>query len=80
MTLAIVLVVVCAVLVILGFAAPRFSRKPQGKLDHGIDRADDHARDHGGITGKMGHKSAHVSRKAVDKSTESGRSARRKVD
>lgn len=80
MVLAAVLIVVCVALVVLGFLAPRFSRKPQGKLDHGINRADEHAREHGGVSGKMGHNSADLSRKAVDKATDAGRGARRKVE
>lgn len=80
MILIAVLAAACLVLLVLGFVAPRLSRKPQGKLEHGIDRADDRAQREGGLPAKMGHNSAHISRKAVDKSTETGRSARRQVD
>jgi hypothetical protein len=31
-------------LLVLGFLAPRFSRKPQGKLDRSLDKADEKAR------------------------------------
>ncbi len=78
--LAAVLIVVCLVLLGLGFVAPRYSRRPQGKLDHVLDKAHAASQRKGGLLGKLGKKSSHTSKKAADTSTEAGRKARRKVD
>lgn len=80
MVLGIVIVGLCLLLLIAGFLAPRLSRRPQHGLDSGLDELRDNAAGHGGITGKIGSKSADTSHKAVDKSTDAGRSARRHVD
>jgi hypothetical protein len=75
-----VLVLVCVGLVVLGFVAPRLSRRPQSSLDRGIDRVDEKAREHGGVSGKLGDRSSRTSRKAVDTATDAGRHAREKLE
>lgn len=79
MILIAVLIVACVLLAVLGFVAPRFSRRPQGGLDRRLDHADGAAKEHGGVVGKLGHGAASTSHKAVDKATDAGRSAREKT-
>lgn len=73
-------IAVCAALLVIGFLAPRWSAKPQSKLNQGLDAADEKAGDNRSLPRRMAHRSTDTSRKAVNTATETGRSARREVD
>jgi hypothetical protein len=75
--LLIACVIVAAVLLlIIGFLAPRFSRKPQSAVDKGLDKADDNARKAPPPLDKVMDSTTRASRKIADTATEAGREAR----
>jgi hypothetical protein len=70
-------VIVAAILLLaLGFLAPRFSRKPQGKLDRSLEKADEKARKAPAPLDKLMDSSTRASEKIADSATEAGREAR----
>jgi hypothetical protein len=73
-------IVAAILLLVLGFLAPRFSRKPQGKLDKGLDKADQQAQKAPGPLDKVMDKTTRASRKIADAATETGRKARYKSE
>jgi hypothetical protein len=79
--LLIACVIVAAVLlVIIGFLAPRFSRKPQGAVDKGLDKADENAQKAPPPLDKVMDTTTRASRKIADTATEAGREARYKSE
>ena len=80
MTLLAVIAVVCVGLLVLGFVAPRWSRKPQQGLDRGLEAADRKEGDERSLPRRMAHRSTRLSERAVDKATDAGRKGRREVD
>ena len=70
----------CVLLLILGFVAPRWSSRPQRKLDKGLEKADETAGGDESLPRRMAHRSTHMSKRAVDASTETGRKARRQTE
>jgi hypothetical protein len=79
MLLIALVIVACLILLALGFVAPRFSHKPQGKADKELSKGEGKSNKLPGFLGRMMPKSFSFSRKAVDKSTEEGRKGRRKA-
>jgi hypothetical protein len=73
-------IVAAILLLVLGFLAPRFSRKPQAKLDKGLDKAGQQAQKAPGPLDKVMDKSTRASRKIADAATETGRKARYKSE
>jgi hypothetical protein len=78
MTIAII-VVVCIVLLILGFLVPRMSRHPQRGVDRTLGVGQRAGGKAPGPIGKLFSKSFGTSRKATNKSASKGRSARDKL-
>ncbi|MGI8563014.1 MAG: DUF6411 family protein [Candidatus Dormibacter sp.] len=80
MTLIAVLIVVCLVLLAVGFLAPRRSRRLQRDIDSGSDKAQRKADEKtpDALT-KFVQKPIENARKAADKSTEVGREGREKA-
>jgi hypothetical protein len=79
MVLLIVLAVVAVLLIVLGFLAPRLSRRPQQKADDELDRAQGKAKRAPGPLSKVLEKPVEISHKTVDKSTDLGRNERGKT-
>ena len=73
-------IVAAILLLVLGFLAPRLSRKPQHELDKGLEKADDKAQQAPGPLDKVMDKSTRTSRKIADAATETGREARYKSE
>jgi len=75
-----VIIVVCLVLLAVGFLAPRRSRRVQGGIDNGSDKAERKADEKtpDALT-KFVKKPIENARKAADKSTEVGREGREKT-
>ena len=80
MILIAIVVIAALLLLVLGFLAPRLSRKPQGAVDRGLDKADENARRAPGPLGTAMDTTAKTSRKVADKSAETGRQARYKAE
>jgi hypothetical protein len=79
--LLIACVIVAAVLLlIIGFLAPRFSRKPQGAVDKGLEKADENAQKTPPPLDKVMDTTTRASRKIADTATEAGREARYKSE
>jgi hypothetical protein len=78
MTIA-VIVVVCIVLLILGFLVPRLSRYPQRGVDKTISVPDGVAGKAPGKLGRWLQKPFSTSRRAADKSAAKGREGRAKL-
>jgi hypothetical protein len=69
----------CAVLFIAGFIAPRRSRRLQERIDHLLRRGEGKANRNAGKIGDAQAKSLNVVRRAGDKSASAGRSLREKA-
>lgn len=80
MILITAIVVACVLLLVLGFLAPRLSRRPQNTLDRDLDKADENAKRAPRPLDKVMDTSTMASRKAADTSTDAGREARRKTE
>lgn len=73
-----VIVVVCVLLLILGFLVPRLSRKPQRETNKALGSGARVARKAGpGRTGRWLAKPFHTSSRMADRSAATGRKARR---
>jgi hypothetical protein len=78
MTIAI-LIGVCVVLLILAFLVPRLSRYPQRGVDETLGAGQRAGGKAPGPVGKLFSKSFGMSRRATNKSAETGRKGRRKL-
>ena len=78
MTLGII-VAVCIVLLILGFLVPRLSRHPQRGVDRTLGVGQTAGGKAPGIIGRLFSKGFGTSRKATNKSAQSGRRGRGKL-
>lgn len=78
MTLAII-IVVCIVLLILGFLVPRLSRHPQRGVDRTLGVGQSAGSKAPGPIGRLFSKMFGTSRKATNKSASTGRKARDKM-
>jgi hypothetical protein len=67
-------------LLVLAFLFPRWSRRPQGGLDHAEGKADDHVRHSDHASEHVAHKPLEAGRKVADTAADAGRRARREVD
>ena len=74
------IVVVCVLLLVLGFLVPRLSRGPQRGVDKTLTRGQGVARKAPGPLGRLLAKPFGSSRRAADRSAAAGRRARGKVD
>ena len=72
--------VACVLLVVLGFVAPRLSRRPQRAVDRGLDKANENAQEAPAPLDKAMDASTRVSREAADAATEGGRKLRDKSE
>jgi hypothetical protein len=73
------LIVVCALLLILGFLLPRLSRTPQRGVDRTLGAGQRGARQVPGEVGRWLAKPLGISRKGTNKSASVGRKGRSKV-
>ncbi|MFZ0218560.1 MAG: hypothetical protein WAM30_21700 [Candidatus Dormiibacterota bacterium] len=77
------MIAVCIVLLVLGFLAPKLSRRLQARVDRGADRGrrvtDDKAQDAQPVD-KMAKSSIDTTQKAADRTSEAGREGRSKID
>ena len=80
MILVTIVVIAAVLLLIVGFLAPRFSHKPQGAVDKGLEKADDNAKRAPEPLDTVMDKTTQASRKVADKSAETGREARYKAE
>jgi hypothetical protein len=80
MILVTIVVIAAVLLLIVGFLAPRFSHKPQGAVDKGLDKADQNAKRAPEPLDTVMDKTTQASRKVADKSAETGREARYKSE
>ena len=78
MTIAIILVI-CVVLLVLGFLVPRLSSHPQRGVDRTLGVGQRAGGKAPGILGRFFSKSFGTSRKATNKSASTGRKARGKM-
>ncbi len=74
-----IIIAVCVVLLILAFLLPRLSRHPQRGVDRTLGVGQRTGGKAPGIIGRLFSKSFGTSRKATNKSAESGRKARGKL-
>jgi hypothetical protein len=74
-----VIVGVCILLLILGFLAPRLSRKPQRGVDRTLTAGQQGASKAPGKLGRLLQKPFSGSRKAADRSAATGRRGRSKL-
>ncbi len=79
MTVAII-VVVCLVLLVLGFLLPRLSRFPQRGVDRTLETGQRGAGKAPGWLGRLLQKPFQSAERAVDKSAAAGRRGRSKTD
>jgi F0F1-type ATP synthase membrane subunit b/b' len=80
MILLVCVIAAAVLLLVLGFLAPRLSRKPQGEVDKGLDKANQQAQKAPGPLDKMMDNSTKAARKVADSATEAGREARYKSE
>jgi hypothetical protein len=73
-------VIVCAGLLVLGFLAPRLSRRVQKRLDRGAQRAKSAARSQPKPARKAGERSAELTQRAFDRTSEVGRHEREEAE
>lgn len=73
-------VVAALLLLVIGFLAPRFSRRPQHEVDKGLDKADQNAQKAPAPLDEVMDKTTRTSRKVADTATEAGREARYKSE
>jgi hypothetical protein len=73
-------VIVCAGLLVLGFLAPRLSRRVQQRLDRGAERAGSAAQSQPKPVRKAGERSVKLSQRAVDRTSEVGRHEREEAE
>ena len=73
-------IVAAILLLVIGFLAPRLSRRPQGEVDKQLDNADRNAQKAPGPLGGVMDKTTRASRKIADTATETGREARYKSE
>jgi hypothetical protein len=78
MTIALI-IGVCVLLLVLAFLLPRLSRGPQRGIDRGLTAGQRAGAEAPGVLGRLLQKPFSGSRKAADKSAETGRRARRKL-
>lgn len=78
MVIALVLVV-CLVLLIIGFVAPRFSKRLERGVNSDAERSENRAEHTPHVLIKPLEKTAGLSQKAADRSLEAGRVAREKL-
>ncbi len=71
--------VICVVLLVLGFLAPRLSRGPQRGVNKGFGLGSRGAGKAPGMLGGLLQKPFHTSMKAANKSAAAGRSGRSKL-
>jgi hypothetical protein len=74
-----IIIAVCVILLVLGFLVPRLSRGPQRGVDRTLGVGQRAGGKAPGPIGRLLSKSVGSSRKATNKSAESGRSARGKL-
>ena len=74
-----IIIAVCVILLLLGFLVPRLSRGPQRGVDRTLGVGQRAGGKAPGPIGRLLSKSVGSSRKATNKSAESGRSARGKL-
>jgi len=74
------IVVVCLLLLVLGFLLPRLSRGPQRGVDRTLTTGQGIASKTPGPLGRLFAKPFGTSRRAADKSAATGRRARGKID
>ena len=74
-----IIIAVCVILLVLGFLVPRLSRGPQRGVDRTLGVGQRAGGKAPGPIGRLLSKSVSSSRKATNKSAESGRSARGKL-
>ena len=72
-------IVICVVLLVLAFVAPRLSRHPQRGVDKGLGMGSRNASKAPGKLGSWLSKPFNKSMKAADKSASTGRNARSKL-
>jgi Family of unknown function (DUF6411) len=73
------IVVICVLLLILGFLAPRLSRHPQRGVDRALGAGQRGAAHAPGPLGRWLPKPVRTSQRAADKSASTGRRGRRKL-
>jgi hypothetical protein len=73
------IVVVCIVLLVLAFLAPRLSRHPQRGVDRTLGTGQRAGSSLPGLLGKLAQKPFSSSRKATSKSASTGRKGRSKL-
>jgi hypothetical protein len=73
-------IILCAGLLVLGFLAPRLSRRVQGHLDRGAERAESATGSKPEPARAVGERSVNFSRKAVDRTSEVGRGEREEAE
>jgi Family of unknown function (DUF6411) len=79
MTIA-VIIGICVLLLVLGFLAPRLSRRPQRGVDKTLSGGARAGSKAPGPLGRLLPKPFRTSRKAADKSASAGRRARRDIE
>ena len=72
-------VVICVVLLVLGFLVPRLSRRPQRGVDRALTSGQGVASKAPGPLGRLFSRPFGTSRRAADKSAATGRRARGKL-